>query len=186
MAEDTRSKIQRLEDEIERWPDNVANALGESFINRDGEDILSGVTRFVLDLKGQVEGALACANKAGELHGEVLDKLRLAEDLGMVFGILKSSDCPEGRMAFDVKEGSELWKLEQELTKRIALEAGLEKLKKPHVPYVQENPSDGITCPACRGKEPETVKDMCDLCNGMGVVYRFIAEKYAGKGKKDG
>jgi hypothetical protein len=58
------------------------------------------------------------------------EKVKFAEEFGMIFGVMKSSDCPEGRMAFDVKEGSDLWKLEQELTKRIEIEVELEKLKK--------------------------------------------------------
>lgn len=241
---ENKEKLQERDDELERWPDLVSDAIGPNYINRNGEDVLTQITRVITDLEA---------------------KVKLAEDFGMVFGILKSSDCPEGKMALDVKEGSDLWRLELEVAENIESRIAVEDLlnlvrtvKETKVsismsnspwpgrdgdgfvipsdviknleplfeslgestPYAMgrglgaammawfknkakeegttvqqeiekvigkkpEKKSEGVTCPACKGKEPETVKDMCDLCNGMGVVYRFIAEKYAGKGKRD-
>jgi hypothetical protein len=61
------------------------------------------------------------------------EKIRLAEEFGMKFGILKSSDCPEGKMAFTVKKDSELWRLELEIAEnieaRIAVDDFLDHLR---------------------------------------------------------
>jgi hypothetical protein len=266
MILDLKRKLAARDKELEEWPDQVSDAIGPNYANRDGEDVLTQVTRVITNLEKEVEAALACSTKSGQLHGEVLDKLRLAEEFGMVFGILKSSDCPEGKMAFDVRRGSELWRLELEVADnveaRIAVDDFLDHLRRikelkrsfvmsdppwpmhngdgyvlpkevidnleplleslgestPHamgrglgaaiVAWLKkeskekgttiqqeaekvfgkklEKPDDGVKCPACDGRLTPAGQEHCHLCHGKRIVFRFIAEKYTGKGKKDG
>lgn len=73
---------------------------------------------------------LPCWNKLEAERDSLREKVQYAEEFGLVLGIAKSSDCPEGRLGCGMpKEGSELWRLERGIADLIDAQAEVERLK---------------------------------------------------------
>lgn len=52
--DETKARVARLDDELEKWPDDVAEALGDDYHGRDGEDVLTATRRIVSGLQARV------------------------------------------------------------------------------------------------------------------------------------